>query len=203
MHKEFSHYEAFAQALEALFYPYIEIVIHNLQTNQIEAIFNSFSKRKKGDPSLLEEGLDWQKEAIVFGPYEKRNWDGKRLKAVSILLKDGNANPVGLFCINYDVSEFEYMQGVFDTFLKRGFSSSIPSPLFKDDWQEKINTFLHHYCQKNHLSQKNLSRDQKQTIVKMLYDQGAFQGKNAAQYIADVLGISRASVYKYLEPYAN
>jgi predicted transcriptional regulator YheO len=35
--------------------------------------------------------------------------------------------------------------------------------------------------------------------VEALYHQGAFKGKNAAGYVAKILGIGRATVYNYLK----
>ncbi|VEP15300.1 hypothetical protein H1P_3240002 [Hyella patelloides LEGE 07179] len=52
---EIKRYLPIAQAIEMLLYPYAEIVLHDLATNTIAAIFNSFSHREPGDDSLLEE----------------------------------------------------------------------------------------------------------------------------------------------------
>jgi predicted transcriptional regulator YheO len=36
-------------------------------------------------------------------------------------------------------------------------------------------------------------------LVRQLHQDGAFEGKNAANYIGQILGISRATVYNYLK----
>ena len=43
-----------------------------------------------------------------------------------------------------------------------------------------------------------LSKDKKQELIKALYREGAFKAKNAATYVADVLHLSRATIYNYL-----
>lgn len=43
-----------------------------------------------------------------------------------------------------------------------------------------------------------LSREQKRRLVSDLYHQGAFKAKSAADYIANVLSMGRATVYKHL-----
>lgn len=47
-------YFSVAQAINILLHPYGEIVIHDLKTGQIAAIYNNFSKRKVGDESLID-----------------------------------------------------------------------------------------------------------------------------------------------------
>jgi D-arginine utilization repressor len=44
-----------------------------------------------------------------------------------------------------------------------------------------------------------LNRENKSEIINALAEVGAFEGKNAANYIGRVLGISRATVYNYLK----
>ena len=43
-----------------------------------------------------------------------------------------------------------------------------------------------------------MSRTDKQALVIALSSDGAFGGKNAASYISRILGMGRATVYKYL-----
>lgn len=44
----------------------------------------------------------------------------------------------------------------------------------------------------------DLSREDKQRAVRMLDDQGAFQLRRAVEEVAEVLGVSRFTVYNYL-----
>ncbi len=50
---ELQNYLSIAEAITRLLHPYAEVVIHNLKTNKIIALYNSFSNRKTGDSSLL------------------------------------------------------------------------------------------------------------------------------------------------------
>lgn len=77
-----------AEGLSKLFYPFVEIVVHDLLKDQIEAIYNSFSKRKVGDRSYLDNAdLSVNTNNGVIGPYEKINYDGRRLKSISMILR--------------------------------------------------------------------------------------------------------------------
>lgn len=187
-----------ARALERLLYPFAEIVIHDIKTNKIVAIYNPFSKRKVNSPSLLSEEDEILTLNDCTGPYEKINFDGRKLKSISSLIKDEKNKVIGLFCINLDISKLDSYKNIIEGFLNYQSFVSQPNPLFRDDWQEKINQYTHAYLIKHHLSLDTLSKSEKKEIIQHLNEMGAFTGKNAAKYIAQLLKVSRATVYNYL-----
>lgn len=197
MSSELKRFLPVAQAIEVLLHPYAEVVLHDLETRKIDAIFNCFSQRKPGDDSLLEE-IEFDESLDVIGPYEKLNWDGRRLKSITAVIRNQTGRVVALMCINLDVSKFEEFRNLIDLFINK--DSLIPQPqeLFKDDWQEKINTYVHKHLRQHHKSLEHLSRADKRELIKILNQSGAFAGKNAATYVGKILKISRATVYKYL-----
>lgn len=187
-----------AEAVQRLLHPYAEVVIHDIQKNQIAAIYNSFSKRKVGDSSLLTEEEQLTSLENCIGPYEKINWDGRKLKSVSSIIRDNNGKAVGMWCINLDISQLGKMQEVILQFLSTQALVPQPEPLFKDDWQEKVNRYVHSYLTQHALRLESLSRQEKQQLISHLHEVGAFTAKNAAHYIAQVLSVSRATIYNYL-----
>lgn len=202
MRPEIQRFLTTAEAIEALLHPFAEVVLHDLHTNRVVSIFNCFSQRQVGDDSLLEE-IAFDESQDVIGPYEKLNWDGRRLKSISILIRDSSQQAVGLLCINLDVSKFDQFQHLFERFMSTKPLLPNPQEVFRDDWQERINIFVHEHLRRQHKSLENLSRLDKQELVELLYQEGAFNQKNAATYIGKVLGISRATVYKYLSEVAT
>ena len=190
-------YKPIAEAISLLLFPHAEVVIHNFKTKRIGGIFNNLSKRKIGDESLLEEMEKLSESQDLFLPYYKTNWDGKKMKSVSTVLKNESGKPIGLLCINLDISKWEEMHH----FILSIIESKIKQPdfLFKNDWKEKINAYVSNYLKKHGLSLKSLDRKEKRELLLALRKEGAFETKNAARYVADVLQISRASVYNYLK----
>lgn len=186
-----------AQAIQRLLHPYAEVVVHDIQRNQIVAIFHPFSKRRVGDDSLLTPAEMPGLEDCI-GPYEKRHQDGRKLKSISSLIRDEHNKAVGMLCINLDVSKLETYQQLINDFI--GQQTLIPQPaaLFKDDWQERIHECVHQYLNTQHLNIESLTRDEKKDLIVHLYQAGAFSAKNSAQYIAQILKVSRATVYNYL-----
>lgn len=186
-----------ADAVSKLLHPHAEIVIHSLKTQRIAAIYNSFSKRKVGDESLLEEDHDFNTGPNVLGPYPKTNWDGRKLKSITAVLRDQKNQAEFLMCINLDVSAFEKLKNIAEAFIGLAIDTQ-PKFLFKDDWREKINLFIDQHLRNNNKSIRALTKEEQQNLVHMLHQEGAFQGRNAAEYIGQVLNLSRATVYNYL-----
>lgn len=188
-----------AEAVARLFQPHCEVLIHDLKSNTIAAIFNGFSKRKVGDGSLLEEDLQLTPEINVMGPYPRMNWDGRKLKSITAVLRDLNGNPIGLMCMNFDLSIFASVQDLISSFINQDNLKEKPKPLFQNDWREKINGYIDHFLKKNSKTLTSLTKEDQSKLVRHLHRDGAFAGKNSAQYIGQILGISRATVYNYLK----
>lgn len=193
-----NQYFSTAEAISLLFCPYAEIVLHDLNSGLIVAIYNNFSKRKVGDESLLEEIEDYNEFPNVFPIYLKTNWDGRKIKSISSTLRDKKGKAIGLLCINLDLSKWEECYQFLGTWLNN-VTQPPPPELFKDDWREKINSYVSAYLTREGMSLKLLDKQKKKNLVLALHKEGAFKAKNSAHYIADVLDLSRATIYNYLK----
>jgi D-arginine utilization repressor len=197
MKPELASYTAVCDGVAQLFQPFVEVVLHDLETETAVYIAGNFSKREIGEPSLLHE-IDFRPTERLLGPYEKVNWDGRRIKSISIILRDGTERPVAVMCINADVSHFHAVMQTLSAFASVPVDHAKPASLFKEDWHERINEYIRNWTGSRGLIIADLTRDQKQQVVKDLSADGAFGGKNSAAYISRILGMGRATVYKYL-----
>ena len=197
------NYHAIADAIATLFFPHAEVVLHDLRTQKVDYIANNLSKRVIGDESSLEDMLSDEVSERNIGPYEKLNWDGQKIRSLSTVLRDSEGHPLAVLCINLNISLFENAKAALDLFLSP--SKLIPQPdsLFRDDWQERINTFLHAWLRERQLSLNLLTRDHKRELVLALHAEGAFKGKSASNYVANVLNMGRATVYKHCLLYTS
>ncbi|PWB34899.1 hypothetical protein DCO48_04710 [Pseudomonas sp. SDI] len=193
------NYRAIADAIATLFFPHAEVVLHDLRSQKIDYIANNLSKRQIGDDAALEDMFAEGTDETNIGPYEKLNWDGQKIRSLSTVLRDTGGKPLAVLCINLNISLFENAKAALDLFLSP--SKLIPQPdtLFRDDWQERINTFLNSWLRQRQLSLGVLSREHKRELVLALHAEGAFRGKSAANYVANVLNMGRATVYKHLK----
>ncbi|MDE3738514.1 MULTISPECIES: transcriptional regulator [Pseudomonas] len=193
------NYRAIADAIATLFFPHAEVVLHDLRTQKIDYIANNISKRCVGDDAALEDMLSEDVDERTIGPYEKLNWDGQKIRSMSTVLRDAQGAPVAVLCINLNISLFEAAKAALDLFLSSNKLIPQPDALFRDDWQERINTFLHNWLRQRQLGLNLLTREHKRELVLALHAEGAFKGKSAANYVANVLNMGRATVYKHLK----
>ncbi len=185
-----SKYIQICDAIVTLIDPLIEVVIHDIDTNAIVYINGSISLRKVGDQSLLNTKNLGDIDRIT---YPKINYDGKLVKSISVVLEEK-----WVLCVNYDISVFSKMQDLSSLILQHDINKQ-PKSLFANDWQEKLHFSIHAYLQKNNLSFDSLSNQDKKALTKHLFELGAFNEKNAADYIAKILKLGRATVFKYLK----
>jgi D-arginine utilization repressor len=196
---DLDNYRAIADAIATLFFPHAEVVLHDLRTQKVDYIANNISKREIGDDAALEDMLSEEVDERNIGPYEKLNWDGQKIRSVSSVLRDPQGTPIAVLCINLNISLFENAKQALDLFLSPSKLIAQPDSLFRDDWQERINTFLNAWLRQRQLGLNVLTREHKRELVEALHAEGAFKGKSAANYVANVLNMGRATVYKHLK----
>ena len=190
-------YVSIAKAIEKLFHPYIEVIIHDIKKQKIMYIGNNFSGRNIGDDSILDD-ITFDNSKNVIGPYEKINYDGKKLKSISAILKDDDGQAIYLLCMNFDLSILSSVTEAIDIFIGKSSYDKSATALFKDDWQEKINIFIYESLKKQGKTISKIDKEDKKKIIINLNNKGAFKGKNTKEYAAKILKISRASLYNYL-----
>lgn len=190
-----SQYIPLCDSIVLLMRPLIEVIIHDLVLGKICYINGNLSKRKVGDSSLLALG-EFEKniDQII---YPKINFDGRLIKSISVPVDNKY-----LICINADASVFSQMKNLGEVFLNT-IKDSQPESLFKNDWQEKLHVAIDDFLKKQGLKFDELNQFQKKILTKYLFDLGAFAEKNAADYVANILRLGRATIFKYLKEWRN
>lgn len=199
------NYIQISNAIVKLLEPLAEVVIHDLKQDQICYIKGNLSKRKIGDPSLLD--FDFKKinqqelERIENVTYPKLNFDGRLVKSISVLLKESNQNKF-LLCINCDSSIFEQIRSLTDIFLPNH-SNKQPEILFKNDWQERLHIAINQYLKQQKWSFNRLNNSQKKQLITHLFSINAFSQKKSPDYLAKVLNMGRATIFNHLKKLKN
>lgn len=196
MHHPLDVYIPIAQSIVALLQPYAEAVIHDFRTGKIHAIFNPYSRRQKGEDSLLGKEVKSAKLPDYFDPYLKTNWDGRKLKSVTSTLRDAKGNPIGFLCFNLDVSKWEEWHSLFEEFASN--PSEMPKKLLVEDWKDKASRYIFNRLKTKQLSLDDLTKQQKKELILELRNEGIFQEKSAASFVGEILGVSRNTIHKYL-----
>ena len=187
-----------AKALAELFHPFVEVVVHDIEKNRIAAIFNSFSRRSVGDDSMIQDSAGLSDGPDIHGPFDHRAFDGRRLRYTSVVFRDDDGRAIGLMCVNLDVSPLERVEETIGVFLRSAGDPASLDAYFHDDWQARIRAFVLAYCREMGTAADRMTRDERAALVSALHEAGAFRAKNAAGFVATVLGVSRATVYNDL-----
>ena len=102
-----------------------------------------------------------------------------------------------LMCINVDLTEFELVRRTLETFLGID-KGSIPDPRFTNDWHERINRFVAAWTAERSTTLGRLDRSGRRALIGALQARGGFEGRRAPAYVAQILGVSRATIYNEL-----
>lgn len=200
MNSELEKHLLFIQGVVDLFYPFAEGALHDLKEGKVAALYNNISNRKVGDTTPLQEfNVDLDRFPDYFPPYYKTNWDGRQLKCISITVRDKEKRPIGLICFNLDVSLFQDIENRFSALLQLKGVGESPVELFGEDWQGQVHLQIDRYLKEHQLLLQRLSRDERRDLIQHLYAKGVFNFKHAAPFVADILGISRASLYNNMK----
>ncbi|MFD1152509.1 helix-turn-helix transcriptional regulator, partial [Saccharothrix hoggarensis] len=170
--------------------PGTEVVLHDLGAlpNSIIAIAGDLTGRKVGGPMTdLLLGLVRRGTTQDLAGYETYAPDGRVIRSSTVFLRDDRGVAVGCLCVNSDpgpdrrpdhaVSAVEAFPGDVDTLqrllVERAVAAvGVPVELMK----------------KSHKSQ----------VVRVLDEAGLFLIRDSVDYLAGVLGVTRYTIYNYL-----
>jgi predicted transcriptional regulator YheO len=199
----FEELKTIVKSLGKMFYPYCEVVLHDLSDPEhaIIAIENSMSGRKVGDPTtnIGLKRINDPKFPKVLQNYQSMTPDGRVMKSTSIGVNDESGKCIGAICFNFDVSSFTQVNKQLQEFLKTDNTNVPTKKFFKSTSITELDKFIKTYCTNNKLNISNLSFEDKKQIVQELQEQGYLSIKGAPKTVANILGISRATVYNYLK----
>ena len=128
------------------------------------------------------------------------NWDGKKLKCVSVTIRDDSGYPIGLVCINFDTSVLESVNIQLEKLLSLPNTAGVnPVEQFGDNWQQQVRDFIDTYAKTHNIATSAMSAEQKAALVCEMYDHALFNYRDAAAFVAKQLGVSRTTIYNYLK----
>jgi predicted transcriptional regulator YheO len=179
-----------------------EVVLHDLRDPEhaVRAIENNLSGRKVGD-SATELGLariqDPRYPEVVQN-YANRFPDGRPAKSTSIGIRNAAGDYIAALCLNLDVSTLSPVTlALANLVATEPDHRDRPVETLRDRTHRELREVVESAAAASSTTPRALGRDAKKELVRHLHDEGYFASRNAAQTIADLLGISRASVYAY------
>lgn len=194
-----------AHGIAAQFGPNCEVVVHDLSRHPdhtIVAIENGHvSGRKVGDGAssvVLEQMEHPEREAQDHLSYLTRTPDGKVLKSSTVYIKNSKGRTAAILAINFDISTLIAAAGTVRDFVSvEGPQTAEPERIIN------INDVLEELMQQSaELIGKPaalMNKEEKIRAIRFLSENGAFLVTRSGEKIAKYFGISKYTLYSYLD----
>jgi predicted transcriptional regulator YheO len=205
--------------LAAMAGPHLEVVLHDVSKpeNSVVAIANGHISGRSVGSSVLEGPQNDRgfaaatriksREGAVHSlveDYVTVTADGRELRSASAIFRDASGEPFATLCLNADLSGFQAAHGWLSQMLKPMVQAAVPAmaapaaapPESQMDtlMQEIINEAVSPGG-----SADAMTREEKIQAVGAMQRRGLFIVKGGVERAAAALGVSRFTVYNYME----
>ncbi|NCE63222.1 transcriptional regulator [Pseudoflavonifractor sp. 524-17] len=195
-----------AKGIAQQFGPNCEVVVHDLVSNDVErsivAIENGHvSGRKVGDgPShVVLEALNSDRTKLKDHlSYLTRTKDGKILKSSTLYIRDDGGEAIGIFSINYDITLMLAMETTLKQFTSTAQDSREPEPIahnVSDLLEELIEQSVKVVGKPVAL----MNKEDKVKAIQFLNNTGAFLITKSGDKVCKFFGISKYTLYSYID----
>lgn len=200
-----------------------EVVLHDLSLlpDSIVAVSGSVTHRQVGDPAtdlLLEQAAQGFPEHKLS--YETRLPDGRRMRSSTMIIRDVAGIPVAALCINTDTSMWHSLRRIAGLMIGGGVDD--PDDLthvlelasteedgaptggassgekFAHDVDELASHILHQAITSVGVPVELMRKEHKLRVVRELKRRGVFLLRESVDMIAESLGVTRFTIYNYL-----
>ena len=142
--------------------------------------------------------------------YKTTGPDGKLMRSATYFIKeDGKEMPVGMLCVNVNISDLEYLTSTIKKILgikdekDLEFRMDNPVEILSSPLDEMIDMYIKECLEKmgfpSYFLAERLNVDEKIKVVKYLQEKGTFKVKGAIVLVAEKLAVSEPTVYRYLK----
>jgi len=217
MYKLLEPYGAIVDFLGEAMGDNVEIALHDLTSTkqEIVAIANGHisgrgigAKLSNLSTHYLETKQYLENDYVMN--YKTAGPDGKLLRSATYFIKEeGKEFPIGMLCINVNISDFEYLE----TTLKRilgikennnvEFKLDNPIEILSSPLDEMVDMYIRECLNKmgipSYVMVERLKVEEKIRVVKYLQEKGTFKVKGAIALVAEKLDVSEPTIYRYLK----
>lgn len=192
-----------------------EVVLHDLTRpeHSVIAIANGHvSGRGVGSPVLagpLEDlGFNAVLQAmrepgsqtpVVVGNYPSQGRDGKTFRSATAVFRDAQGEPYASLCVNTDLSGIAAAQACLEQLLPSTDVIASDPVDNQPDLEQLMAQIIDTALSDAHRQGRRLGKAQKLEAVRQMHDGGLFIVKGAVEKAAAVLGVTRYTIYNYLD----
>jgi predicted transcriptional regulator YheO len=195
--------ERLAEGIVAVIGTHCEVVVHDFSDPEHSAVVVA------GDVTHRSPGAPVPDLSFISGELDEDTPDQLNyqikinehtLQSSTIWIRNLEGEPIGAICINMDYSDLHEARALLERLSAstRNVSDLVVSNTLAKDLDNLIELSAQDYLIQNNLSTiKALSLEEKLDMVELFEERGLFQIRGSVQRVADLLKVSRASVYNY------
>lgn len=218
MHKQLEPYVMLVEFLGKALGDNIEVVLHDLTSANKEIITIANAAQNSGreiGAGLSNLSMHYLKEKQYLDHdyvtnYKTTGPDGKLMRSATFFIKEEKLSfPIGMLCINVNISDFEYMTTTIKKILgikeekDIEFKRDNPVEILSSPLEEMIDLYITECLEDmgfpSYFLAERLKVDEKIKVVKYLQEKGTFKVKGAIVLVAKKLAVSEPTVYRYLK----
>ena len=185
-----------------------EVVVHDLKGGDAEhtivAIENGHvSQRQLGDgPSRIVLETLQHKDAGAPGDmrgYLTKTRDGRILKPSTVFLKDQAGEVEGVFSINYDITELLMAERAIDSILNHKTAGQEQPDRIPQNVNDLLDDLIEQSVALVGKPVAMMNKDDKITAIQFLNNAGAFLVTKSGDKVSKYFGISKYTLYSYID----
>ena len=188
------------------FGPNCEVVLHDLETNDPESSIvlienGHVTGRKVGDgPShVVLEALKGDRDKLEDHIcYLTRTRDGKVLKSSTLYIRNDDGEAIGIFSINYDITLMLAMEENLKQFTATEQPGAAPEPIARNV-SDLLDELIEQSVALVGKPVALMSKEDKVKAIQFLNDTGAFLITKSGDKVCKFFGISKYTLYSYID----
>lgn len=203
---EFENLQRVADIVASTFGRLCEVAIHDFFDLEHSLIYiaGDVTKRRLGAPVTDLVLREWKRlgdSVNDIANYRTVTKNGRTLKSSTIFLRNKHGKIIGAFCINFDITQFLDAGSLikeFSNVVNLG-KENIEGETFANSVDETIDSLINQALSHVGKQPPNMQMEDKINFVGILEKKGTFLIKGAVHYVAALLGVSKFTIYNYLQ----
>lgn len=204
--------KAALQALGSVAPRNLEILLHDLDNpeHSVIAIVNGhLSGRRVGSPILAAPEQDQGFKALMHAgrtqdgcepvvlPDYPTTLKGRTLRSATAIFRDSGGHPFASLCVNTDITGLDAAMTFLQHFQPLGALPDTPPPREAADMTLLMSEIIQDSLQRS--GRGRMNKQAKVEAVRVMQERGLFIVKGGVEKAADALGVTRYTIYNYLE----
>ncbi|RLL46996.1 transcriptional regulator [Oceanobacillus piezotolerans] len=204
-------YIPIADMIVATFGSKCEVVIHNLENIHSSLIYikGKVTGRELGAPTtevILKELRRYGNKVKDIHGQTSQTRDGRFLKTSTSFIRNQDGEVIGLIGINFDVTSFSMVNQIIQEFTVTNDLEQIEGPMsesYATNIEEVFENIVEATLSEVSVPLEQMTRNEKIFVIRKLDEKGAFLIQGSVDRIATILGVTKQTIYNYLEIIRN